>query len=120
LSLFKQVRRREKRGQDLAELRRAGEPVADGGGITVWEDQQWVDELLATLPPQQRAVMQEFLAGSTPTEIAEILGKTPATVRQNLQNARRNLRRQLGREQEVPRQRGMSESRIDGQGEDEQ
>lgn len=60
-------------------------------GMNVWEDRQWVRQRLERLPPAQRAVMASYLDDLTPTEIAARLGKTPATVRKNLQLARERL-----------------------------
>jgi RNA polymerase sigma factor (sigma-70 family) len=68
---------------------------ADCPELTMWEDRQWVAQLLATLPPAQREVMDCVLAGLTTTEISQLLGSTPAAVRKNLQHAREKLKRQL-------------------------
>lgn len=47
--------------------------------------------LLATLPPAQREVLAWTFDGYGPTEIADLLGKTPATVRSLLRQARAAL-----------------------------
>ncbi len=68
-------------------------PEADPDtSMTVWEDQEWVDHLLGSLPPAQREVMAHIVEGLSRKEIAELLGKTEATVRQNLHHAVRKLR----------------------------
>ncbi len=52
-------------------------------------------ELLEQLPPAQREVMACIVDDLRPAEIAELLGKNPAAVRQNLSAARRRLRKYL-------------------------
>jgi RNA polymerase sigma factor (sigma-70 family) len=64
----------------------------------LWEDAQWVEQLLASLPPKQREVMALVVGGCTPTEIGELLGRTAEAVRQNLREARKRLRRTLEQE----------------------
>lgn len=51
---------------------------------------------LADLPPKQRQVMAWSIDGFSPAEIARELDVDPATVRQNLAKARKNLKRLLG------------------------
>lgn len=72
----------------LAEARRDG--VLDPG-LTVWEDSQWVEQLLNSLPAAQREVMKFIVVGFAPSEVAVLLGKTPEAVRQNLKAARSRL-----------------------------
>lgn len=48
--------------------------------------------VLSTLPPAQRHVMAWFMHGFTPSEIAELTGIKPATVRSHLRHARKRLR----------------------------
>jgi RNA polymerase sigma-70 factor (ECF subfamily) len=62
----------------------------------VWEDWQRVKQMLSKLPPAQREVVELILAEMTTGEIADLLGKTPATIRQNLAHARKRLRKNLG------------------------
>lgn len=59
------------------------------------EDGRSVLRLLETLPPAQREVLALAVDGFTPTEIAELLGKTRAAVRKNLQFARERLKHEL-------------------------
>lgn len=66
-------------------------------GLLVWEQQEWVTLLLKSLPPAQREVLACMVDTFTPPEIARLLGKTEAAVRQNLCAARRKLARRLGR-----------------------
>jgi RNA polymerase sigma-70 factor (ECF subfamily) len=60
-------------------------------GLTVWEDREWVTQLLKALSPAQREVMAAVLDEFRPAEVAQLLGATPAAVRQNLHAARRRL-----------------------------
>lgn len=87
--------------RDGERLRRRKEQAAAGDcengtengdqDLTIWEDQQWVRQLLDSLPPRQREVMKFVCEGYKPKEIAQILGKTPNAVRQNLHAVRRRL-----------------------------
>jgi RNA polymerase sigma-70 factor (ECF subfamily) len=85
------IRRRQVERRDVP---RDGEDPA----LTVWTDQQWIAQLLGTLPPAQRDVIDGVLADLTTAEISVLLGKTPAAVRQNLHAARQRLKAALGRE----------------------
>jgi RNA polymerase sigma factor (sigma-70 family) len=60
--------------------------------MNVWEDEEWIAQLLAKLPPTQREVIRCLVDGRTQAEIAELLGKTPEAIRKNLQLARERLR----------------------------
>lgn len=68
---------------------------AQDAGLTIWEDRQWVRQVLSSLPPAQREVMAFITDGFTPAEIATMLGKTPQAVRQNLHAARTRLTLEL-------------------------
>jgi RNA polymerase sigma factor (sigma-70 family) len=65
------------------------------GSPNVWEDWQWVAQMLSTLPAAQREVFELVLAELDAGEIADLLGKTPATIRQNLAHARKRLKAKL-------------------------
>lgn len=67
-------------------------------GMTVWEDREWVMQMLRSLPPGQRNVMAFIVDGFTPTEIAALLGRSPAAIRQSLHAARQRLTEALQRE----------------------
>jgi RNA polymerase sigma factor (sigma-70 family) len=69
--------------------------VGEDSNFNVWEDEQWVAQMLNTLPPAQREVMAHVYDGLGPTEIAKLLGKTQETVRKNLQLARDRLKAKL-------------------------
>jgi RNA polymerase sigma factor (sigma-70 family) len=76
-----------------------GDVLAEGGldpGLLVWEQQEWVTLLLKSLPQAQREVLACMVDMFTPPEIAGLLGKTEAAVRQNLCAARKKLTRRLG------------------------
>ena len=60
-------------------------------GLLVWEQQEWVTLLLKSLPEAQRQVLACMVDTFTPQEIAQLLGKTEAAVRQNLCAARKRL-----------------------------
>lgn len=59
--------------------------------LTAWEEQEWVTTLLKSLPPAQREVLAYMVDMLTRQEIAQLLGKTEAAVRQNLCAARKSL-----------------------------
>jgi RNA polymerase sigma-70 factor (ECF subfamily) len=61
----------------------------------LWEDGQWVIQLLESLPPKQAEVMVLVVDGLAPVDIAGLLGRTPEAVRQNLMEARKRLKRAL-------------------------
>lgn len=95
---------------DQQKLRRKEQPEGDmplaperytSEGPNVWEDWQWVDQMLSTLPPTQRAVVELILCDLSATEIADLLGKTPGTVRQHLAHARKRLRANLGKDYRI-------------------
>jgi len=101
----------------LARVRRRmaerGEVMQETAGIdalSVWEDRQWVTQLLQALPLAQREVMACIVDGFKPTEIAILLGKTPEAVRQNLHAARERLRLTLLDQDEQARRSNRSSS----------
>jgi RNA polymerase sigma factor (sigma-70 family) len=69
-----------------------GESVADDE-LTAHEDEQWVEHVLQTLTPAQRDVFRLVMEGAPTREIAEILSKKVATIRQHEKNARDCLRK---------------------------
>jgi RNA polymerase sigma factor (sigma-70 family) len=76
-----------------------GDVMTDGDldpGLLVWEQREWVTLLLKSLPPAQREVLACMVDMFTPQEIARLLGKNEAAIRQNLCAARRKLARRLG------------------------
>jgi RNA polymerase sigma factor (sigma-70 family) len=64
-------------------------------GLPAIEERQQILAALDALPPTQRAVMALVVDGYTAVETAELLGKTPETVRSNLMHARRRLKQLL-------------------------
>lgn len=95
-----QKQRRRKRDIEETKLPRPHESYIDDGP-NVWEDCQWVEQMLSTLPPAQREVVEGILADMDTSEIADLLGKTPAAIRQNLAHARRRLRANLGNDYRI-------------------
>jgi RNA polymerase sigma factor (sigma-70 family) len=67
----------------------------------VREDWQWVEQMLSRLPPTQRTIIELIIAESDAREIADLLGKTPDAVRQNLAHARKRLRANLGKDYQI-------------------
>lgn len=65
-------------------------------GLIIWEDNQWVTQVLDLLPPTQRRVIAMSIDGFSSVEIAATLGKTPANVRKHIQLARDRLQEELG------------------------
>ena len=63
--------------------------------LAAWEQQEWVTLLLKALPPAQREVLACMIDSFTRQEIAQLLGKTEAAVRQNLCAARKRLKSYL-------------------------
>jgi RNA polymerase sigma-70 factor (ECF subfamily) len=93
-----QRKRRRDRAVETLPLPSGGDP---DGRPNVWEHRQWVAQLLASLPPAQREVFALTLDELSPREIADLLGKTPATIRQNLAHARKRLRANLGADHQI-------------------
>jgi RNA polymerase sigma factor (sigma-70 family) len=73
--------------------------------LTALEDDQWVADTLSILPPAQRQVMECIAMGLSRDEIAEALGKSKATVRRHLCDARVRLAAEMhpsGERREMP------------------
>lgn len=66
-------------------------------GLLVWEQREWVTLLLKSLPRAEGEVLACMVDEFRPQEIAQLLGKTEAAVRQNLRAARKRLAGRLGR-----------------------
>lgn len=103
----------KERTRNLDRVRRRqvehGAGTAEGrsdANLTVWEDREWVLQMLRSLPPGQRAVMAFIVDGFTPTEISVLLGRSPEAIRQSLHDARLRLKAALQRDasdQQEPR-----------------
>jgi RNA polymerase sigma factor (sigma-70 family) len=88
------------RGLDRLRVRQirrtaAGPPAHDSPALTLWEDREWVIQLLDSLPREQRTVMACVVDGFKTAEIADLLGRSSDAVRQSLREARIRLRRAL-------------------------
>jgi RNA polymerase sigma factor (sigma-70 family) len=71
-------------------------PVSAATATELHDEARTVLAALADLPAKQRQVMAWHVDGFSPAEIASALDVDPATVRQNLAKARRNLKKQMG------------------------
>jgi RNA polymerase sigma factor (sigma-70 family) len=93
----------QKKRRRNREIERLPSPSASyqDGNPNVWEDWQWVAQRLSPLPTAQREVFELVLAELDTKEIADLLGKTPATIRQNLAHARRRLKANLGEDYQI-------------------
>jgi RNA polymerase sigma factor (sigma-70 family) len=90
-NLIKSKERGQQRLLDRLALRGDVPPGHDVDPGLIWEQREWVTMLLKSLPPAQRVVLAYITDCFTPKEIAELLGKTEAAVRQNLCAARKKL-----------------------------
>ena len=88
------VRTRETPAGD--QLPDQAEPLNSGDIAVLNEEEQSVQDAVASLPPMQRQVMALTLAGFTAAEMAQLLGCEPSAVRQNQVRARNSLARSLG------------------------
>jgi RNA polymerase sigma factor (sigma-70 family) len=96
--LIKNKQRGQQRLRDRLVQRGEVPPEHDlDPGLAVWEQQEWVMQLLESLPPAQREVLACVMDMFTRQEIAQLLGKTEAAVRQNLHAARKSLISYLAR-----------------------
>jgi RNA polymerase sigma factor (sigma-70 family) len=71
-------------------------PLSAAGVVELHDEARAVLAALADLPPKQRQVMAWTIDGFSPAEIARELDVDPATVRQSLAKARKNLKQLLG------------------------
>lgn len=89
---LKRDRRRQEillaKGPGTARMASTGEDA-----LNLWENAQAVNALLEMLTPAQRDAMACAVDEMEPAEIALFLGKTPATIRQHLMNARERLKK---------------------------
>lgn len=63
----------------------------DDLNLVVWEDKEWIDQLICALPPRQRQVVEAILDGLTVDEISALFGRTPTAIRQRITRATRKL-----------------------------
>jgi RNA polymerase sigma factor (sigma-70 family) len=96
-----QRKRDRKQIQNLIQRGYASPEASDDPTMTLLEESEILNSMLADLPPAQYAVMRLALDGSSITEIALDLGKSSETVRKNLQLARTKLRERYSNSQAV-------------------
>lgn len=95
LRVYRDRQKRQWRGRELEIENHLTPGSYLDGGLNVWEDRQWVAQMLRPLSPTQRAVVGLIIDGLRPREIAYLLGKTPETIRQHLAHARKRLEANL-------------------------
>jgi RNA polymerase sigma-70 factor (ECF subfamily) len=95
LHAYLKLRMQAQRQLDLLEQLWALQPARTPAEPSVWEDREWIRQLLMTLPRRQREVLACVIDGLQPHEIAILLGRSPAAVRQNLRAARIRIRKAL-------------------------
>ncbi|MDL4773889.1 RNA polymerase sigma factor [Actinomadura xylanilytica] len=77
------------------------EDEAEQDPMTRWVDLNWIEQVLAELPPGQRQILRYIFDGLSTRQIAELLGKNEPNVRSHLRHARSRLRERLA--QAAPR-----------------
>lgn len=69
------------------------EPYADDPAFLEWEASQWIEQMLAQLPPKQREVVEcHLLGGETYEQMQARTGRRAAALRRNQSDALINLR----------------------------
>lgn len=103
------LRNRRRRPAETAAARDEALASLPGPGIDPYrsarggERARLVAQLLRTLPDSQRAALRlHYWMGHTVTEIAELLGVAPGTVKSWLHRGRERLRVELGAREEMP------------------
>lgn len=89
------IKRRNQDAKETERLLSTQAPVTEADSdsrMTLWEDREWVEQMLDRLPPAQREVMAYYVEGLNSPEIAEYLDKRPDAIRKNLQFARERLK----------------------------
>jgi RNA polymerase sigma factor (sigma-70 family) len=89
------VKGRQRERERLPRELRGGHLVIEkylDDGLTIWEDEQYIEHLLECLTPTQRKVFKLVMDGLSAREIAEELGKSDESIRQHLMNGRGRLR----------------------------
>jgi DNA-directed RNA polymerase specialized sigma24 family protein len=77
--------------RDRDQLMEKGAGTAEGDEdqqMSLWEDPHWVAQMRKSLTPKQRMAMTLITEALKPTEIADLLGRTPEAVRQRLLQAK--------------------------------
>ncbi|WP_165495326.1 RNA polymerase sigma factor [Actinomadura roseirufa] len=68
---------------------------ADQDLTAQWVDLNWIEQILAELPPAQRRILSYIFEGLSTKQIAELLGKNEPNVRSHLRHARNRLKERL-------------------------
>lgn len=105
-AVAREVLRQRTRSQPLGRRDRG---AAQEERPTVWEDTQWVRGLLNSLPPRQQEVMALIMDEFSPAEMAVMLGRDPAAIRQSLKAAWRGWRTAASAQRKQAAKRGPDE-----------
>lgn len=81
--------------QSVALDEAASQPVADPDLGIFAEEQRQILRLFQGLPTWQRTIAALYYDGLSCDEIAELIGKPPATVRSHLRHARKTLKERI-------------------------
>ncbi|MEV6031482.1 RNA polymerase sigma factor [Nonomuraea sp. NPDC052116] len=95
------IKRRNREAKETERLLSTQAPVTEAdwdARMTLWEDREWVEQMLDRLPPTQREVMACYVEGLNSPEIADYLDKRPDAIRKNLQFARERLKQIIEQE----------------------
>jgi RNA polymerase sigma-70 factor (ECF subfamily) len=112
-NLKKLKRRLDRRSHHRIECEDTASDGCLDARLTMWEDGQWVSQLIGSLSPAQQEVMAFAVDGYKPGEIAELLGIRQGTVSQRLFAARQTrkhaLQAQLDADRRMPRRPSPAE-----------
>lgn len=88
------IKQKQREREGLERAVKGGHLIPEGrecSELIVWEDKQWVDQLVCSLPRAQREVVDAIFQGLTVGEISVVFGSKPATIRRCLERATRRL-----------------------------
>ncbi|MGP4026260.1 RNA polymerase sigma factor [Actinomadura sp. 3N407] len=84
----------QQRAIELHQMMRLDEET-DQDLMAQWVDLNWIEQVLAELPPGQRQIVRCIFEGLSTKQIAELLGKNEPNVRSHLRHARNRLKDRL-------------------------
>ncbi|WP_165966186.1 sigma-70 family RNA polymerase sigma factor [Actinomadura sp. 7K534] len=87
-------RKLQQRAVEMHQMMRLDEE-ADQDLLAQWVELDWIEKVLAELPPGQRRIVRYFFDGLSTKQIAELLGKNEPNVRSHLRHARNRLKERL-------------------------